>query len=643
MGTVNTRSLAEEILRLVGGEENLAKATHCATRLRLTLHDESQADTAALENLQGVLAVVQAGGQYQVVVGNDVPTVYRELQRQAGRRTPEEGDDGDPGEDAQKGGSKGNLLNRFIDLISSIIQPIVWTLAATGLLKAFLMMAGHFGWLDVEGDTYAILDVASDALFYFLPMFLAVTAARRFGTNQFTSMAIAGALVYPSVIDMAAEGEPVSFAGIPVLIMDYTYSLIPVVVAVWLQGYLERFLDRVLPALIRSFTTPLLTVVVMVPLVLMTVGPATIYSSLALSDSVNAIFDVAPWLAGAILGATYQVLVIFGLHWGLDPIMLSELGTYGYSQLMGPLVAPVFAQAAATLAVLIRTRNSARRKVAGPAAFSGFMAGITEPAIYGVNLPLKTPFYFGLIGGAVGGAIAAVGGSASTAYVFFNVLSLPAYATVGSFPIFLAGLAAAVLISFTLTFFFGPREEQEAAGVAPPEAGSTAAEDSLSGDVGESSGRSTQILSPVAGETIALEDVKDKVFASGVMGRGAAILPEEGHICAPVSGTVHAAMEAGHAYGIRTDEGVEVLVHVGIDTVQLEGRGFTPAVSRGDRVKAGDLLVTVDFGVLSEAGYDPTTVLVVTNGDQFQDVLPAQPGRVSRGSAVITVHEVGAR
>lgn len=642
MGTVNTRSLAEEILRLVGGEENLVQATHCATRLRLTLRDESQADTAALEDLQGVLAVVQAGGQYQVVVGHDVPTIYRELQRQAGMRTREQEGDGEPGEDGQKGGSKGNLLNRFIDLISSIIQPIVWTLAATGLLKAFLMMAGHFGWLDVEGDTYAILDVASDALFYFLPMFLAVTAARRFDTNQFTSMAIAGALVYPSVIDMAAEGEPVSFAGIPVLIMDYTYSLIPVVVAVWIQGYLERFLDRVLPALIRSFTTPLLTLLVMVPLVLMTVGPATIYSSLALSDSVNAIFDVAPWLAGAILGATYQVLVIFGLHWGLDPIMLSELGTYGYSQLMGPLVAPVFAQAAATLAVLIRTRNSARRKVAGPAAFSGFMAGITEPAIYGVNLPLKTPFYFGLIGGAVGGAIAAIGGSASTAYVFFNVLSLPAYATVGSFPIFLTGLGAAVLISFTLTFFFGPREAEEAAGVAPPEADSTAAEDSLPKDVGQTSGR-TQILSPVAGETIALEDVKDRVFASGVIGRGTAVLPEEGRICAPVSGTVHAAMEAGHAYGIRTDGGVEVLVHVGIDTVQLEGRGFTPAVGRGDRVEAGDLLVTVDFDVLTAAGYDPTTVLVVTNGDQFQEVLPARPGRVSLGTAVITVGEEGAR
>lgn len=655
MATVNYRSLAEGIVREVGGEDNIVSAAHCATRLRLKLRDESKADKAAVEKLPGVITVMQAGGQYQVVVGNNVPSVYAEL----GRITKLGGDEASTdGDDAPKG----SLFNRFIDLVSSIIQPIIWPLAAAGLLKAFLSMAVQFGWLNVESQTYVILAAAADSIFYFLPLFLAITAARWFKANQFTSMAIAGALVYPSIVALGAAGEPVSFAGLPVVMMNYTSSVIPIIVAVWLQGYLERFLNKVLPSALRNFTTPLLTILIMVPLVLMTVGPITTFIAQAISSGVNAVFGFAPWLAGAILGGFWQVFVLFGLHWGLIPIITNDLGTQGYSLLTGPLLSAVLAQAAATLAVFVRTRNTARRQVAGPAALSGFLAGITEPGIYGVNLPLKKPFYFGIAGGVVGGAIAAIGGSAANSFVFPSLLSIPAFTQVGNFTLQMIGTTAAVVIAFTLTFLFGPREAEAPVAAQPGEttppapstnssladlgapatgtsSGATAATATLptgTATATEVAG-TVEILAPVDGTAVALGEVPDKVFASEAMGKGLGIVPTDGHVYAPISGTVKAAMKSGHAYGIKSPGGVEVLVHIGIDTVQLGGRGFSPAVSRGDHVKAGDLLAVVDLDVVAEAGYDPTTLVVITNTAQLTGVVPTAQGTVTHGQPAVTV------
>ncbi|MEX5272143.1 beta-glucoside-specific PTS transporter subunit IIABC [Kocuria sabuli] len=656
MAAVDYRSLAAGIVQEVGGEENIASATHCATRLRLKLRDDSKADKAAIEKLPGVITVMRAGGQFQVVVGNNVPTVYAEL----GKITKLIGEDAPADGDVPKG----SLFNRFIDLVSSIISPIIWPLAAAGLLKAFLSAATQFGWLNPESQTYVILAAAADAIFYFLPLFLAITAARRFKANQFTAMAIAGALVYPSIVELGAAGAPVAFAGIPVVMMNYTSSVIPIIVAVWLQGYLERFLDKVLPSALRNFSTPLLTILIMVPLVLMTVGPVTTFAAQAISAGVNAAFGVAPWLAGAILGGFWQVFVLFGLHWGLIPIITNDLATQGYSLLTGPLLAAVLAQAAATLAVMLRTRNAARRQVAGPAALSGFLAGITEPGIYGVNLPLKKPFYFGIVGGVVGGAIAAAGGSAANAFVFPSLLAIPAYTQIGNFSLQMIGTGTAVVIAFTLTFLFGPREaEPTATAVEPgrPVTGTTAtattndtapatpANGARSGATAASAplptGTATatevagtvEVLAPVDGTAVALTEVPDKVFASAAMGQGLGIVPTDGHIYAPISGTVKAAMKSGHAYGIKSPGGVEVLVHIGIDTVQLDGRGFSPAVTRGDQVKAGDLLAVVDLETVAAAGYDPTTLVVVTNTAQLTGVVPVARGVVVHGQPAVTV------
>jgi len=612
MPSLDYRSMAGDILDRVGGEANVASVTHCATRLRFKLKDTGKADKAAVERIPGVITVMEAGGQFQVVVGNNVPVVYAEI-GQISKLTSDT---------AEVAPEDGNLLNRFIALISSIFLPVLWPLAGAGLFKAFLAAATQFGWLDAAGTTYIIWNAAADGLFTFLPIFLAVNAAKRFKTNMFTSMAIAAALCYPAITALTSSTDPVTFFGIPVVMVTYTSSVIPIIIAVWLQSYLERFLNHYLPNWLRNFTTPMLVLAIMVPFTMLTVGPVTSWLSTLLSGAIVWLFATVPWLAGALMGGFWQVFVLFGLHWGLVPFMINDYATIGYSIMTGPLPAAVLAQSAAALAVMIRTRNSDLKKLAGPSALSGFVAGITEPAIYGVNLRLKKPFYYGIAGGAVGGAIAAIGGSASTAFVFPSLLGLAAFSH-GSFVMQLVGVGVAVVIAFGATLVLGfddlPEVEAKEAELIP--AGPGAAE----------------IGAPVSGDTVVLAEVKDKVFASGALGNGVGIVPSDGKVYAPFAGTVLTAFPTGHAFGIKSADGVEVLVHIGIDTVQLEGKGFTSAVTQGQTVAAGDLLATVDLDAVKAAGYDPTTVVVVTNSAQFAAVLPAEGHRVNHGDTVIVI------
>ena len=634
MGSVDYKALAPQILEKVGGEANIASMAHCATRLRLKLKDDAKADKAAVEKLPGVITVMPAGGQFQVVIGNNVPVLYEEMTKITSLH-----------ESANSGsvGDKGNLLNRFIELISSIFLPSLWPLAGAGLLKAFLSLFVNFGLLDTASTTYTILNASSDAIFYFLPLFLAINASKRFKTNQFTSMAIAGALVYPSIVAFTSATAPVTFFGLPVIAMNYTSSVIPIIIAVWLQGYLEKFLNKVLPHWLRNFTTPLLVMLIMVPVVLLSVGPVTTYAAQGISAGVTGLFKAAPWLGGVIMGGLWQVFVLFGLHWGLVPIMINDLSTQGYSLLTGPLLSAVLAQAAATLAVALRSRSAKRREIAGPSALSGFAAGITEPAIYGVNLPLKVPFYAGIVGGAVGGAIASSGGSAADSFVFPSLLAIPSYMNVGSFPLQLIGTAVAIAIGFAGTFLFVSREEADPVDADDdPDATPTSGELLVSGAepaVALASGTKIALGAPVSGTALPLTEVPDKVFASQAMGHGVGIVPSNGTIVSPVDGKIVVAMKSGHAFGLKTDSGIEVLVHIGIDTVQLAGEGFTPKVAKGDIVKKGDVLCEVDLAKVQAAGYDPTVVLVVTNTKAFADVSATASGGVRAGTdaAVVTL------
>ena len=616
MAKTDYAALALHLLEKIGGEENISSMTHCATRMRFVLKDESKATTEAVKALDGVVTVVRAGGQYQVVIGNDVPLLHEEL----GKLTNLAAD-----EDEAPTDNAGSLFDRFIKMVSALINPVVWTLAGAGLIKAFLSLATTLKWLTEESTTHTILNAAGDSALYFLPILLAITSARYFKANEMTAVALAGALVYPEIVALNDAGGPVTFLGIPVVMASYTSSLVPIIVAVWFQSHLQRWLSKILPSAIRNFSVPLLVLLIMVPLTLITVGPVTTAASNGIASLMNALFEHAPWAAGAVMGAFWQVFVMFGVHWGLVPVMLAQYNDPGFSLMAGPIFPAVLAQAAATLGVMIRTRSQKMRELAGPASLSGFLAGITEPGIYGVNLPLKRPFLYGCIGGAVGGVIVAAGSGATTSFVFPSLIGIPALINHGNLVLVFIGMAVAVVVSLALTLTLGFKESVE--------------EETSSVDTSEETDAepTTALTSPMSGTAMPLENVADPVFSSGALGNGVGIVPSDGHVLAPASGTIVTAMESGHAYGIKTDDGVEVLIHVGLDTVNLKGEGFTPKATTGERVSRGEPLVDVDLQVVREAGYDPTTILVVTNTASLRAVVPIVDGEVTTSSTVVEI------
>lgn len=595
---------AQGVLAGVGGEENVASLVHCMTRLRFVLRDESKANEKALRAVPGVITTTQAGGQYQVVIGNEVPEVFAEIMKTSKIGGSAQGQ-------AAVDEPKGNLFNRFIKMISSIFTPLLWPLAGTGLLKAFLAAAVTFGWLDATTTTYTILNALSDAFINFLPLGLAITAARYFKAAEFTSFAIAGALVYPSIV--ALNGAPdITFFGLPVTMVSYVSSVIPIIIVVWLQSYAERWLYRVLPSSIRRFVTPMIVVLVAVPLVFLAIGPLSSLISGALAGGITWVFNVVPWLGGAIMGGLWQVFVIFGLHWGFVPIMTVEYTETGMLTMAAPLFAAVLAQAAAVAGVWVRTRNSNLKSLAAPATLSGFLAGITEPAIYGINLPLKRPFAFGIVGGVIGGALISAGGVFSTAFVVPSGLALPALLGNGNMLMLALGLAAAIIIPFLLVVMVGFADPAEDATVA-------------------AEGNDVTVYAPVDGTAVPLSEVPDAAFADGSLGQGVAIRPTSGAVYAPFDAVVVAAFPTGHAIGLRHADGAEVLIHIGIDTVRLGGAHFTPKVTAGQQVKAGDLLVEFDAEAIAAAGYDLTTPVIVTNADLYPEVGEPASGPIAHG------------
>ena len=619
-------ALAEEILRGVGGEHNVASVTHCATRLRFQLKDRDKADKAAVENTKGVITVVEAGGQFQIVIGNTFNNVYESIVSHNSIPTGAEG------------GTQGGILAKAIDLITSIFTPFLWVLAGTGLLKALLAVAVKV-FPDWAGTTsYAILFAAADAVFQFLPILIAVTAAKKFNANLYTSIAIAGALIYSATVPVIAgmtlqayatspDGGDVTFFGIPVVMIGYLSGVIPAILAVYAQSKLEKLLNRGVPETFRNFVVPMLTVAIIVPLTFIVIGPISDWVGTTMSDAVDWVWNLSPILGGAIMGAFWQVFVIFGIHWGFVPIIIQDLGDQGYSLIVAPLFAAVLAQSGATAAVYLKTRNKELKEIAGPATISAFLAGITEPAIYGVTLRLKKPFVYACIGGAVGGAIAAASATAPIGFVLPGAITMSAAIDgPGNFTMFVIGVLVAIVIAFVLTMVLGFNDIPETKHVAGPEA---------AGDEGAVASEAAAITAPVAGTIVPLAAVPDPVFSSGAMGNGLAVLPTEGKVYSPVSGTVTAQMP--HAYGITADNGMEVLIHIGIDTVKLEGTHFTPKVAKGQRVEDGALLAEFDVAAITAAGYNPMVIMVVTNSGDYAAVVPIAEGQVGARELVLDV------
>ncbi|WP_025680332.1 beta-glucoside-specific PTS transporter subunit IIABC [Paenibacillus massiliensis] len=620
---MSQEKLAKEIIELVGGEKNVVSLVHCATRLRFVLKDDSKADKAGLQRTDGVIAVKENGGQFQVVVGNKVPEVYSAI----GKITKLL-DDG-PKEPSGKS-AKG--IGAIVDVISSIFAPLLGVMAGAGILKGLLLIASNLGWLETTETTYTILYGTSDALFYFLPVLLAVTTARKFGGNIFIAMTIAGSLLYPSIMALKTEGVATDFFGIPVIMMTYSSTVIPIIIAIIVMCKLEKWFNRLIHESVKNFITPLLLLVIMVPLTLIVFGPFGVYVGNAIASGLVAAFGFSPLIAGAIMGACWQLLVIFGVHWGLVPIFINNVAVHGRDGIKPAATASVFAQTGASFGVMLKTKNKKLKTLAGSATLSALF-GITEPAVYGVTLPLKRPFIAGIIGGAVGGAIIGQAGTQAFASGAPGLLTLPIFYGPGGqgFPGLIMGITASFIISAALTYILGfedPVEEEDKATKSVEPSNQTAPVASAN----------QEVLSPIQGKVVSLSEVPDPAFSSGAMGQGIAIEPSEGRVVAPFDGTVTVAFKKKHALAVVSETGAEVLVHVGVDTVKLDGQHFTSYIKEGDQVKAGDLLLEFDLEQIKAAGYHTVTPVIITNSADYAEVKPAADGQVQLQQPLLKLH-----
>lgn len=615
------KEIAVRVLDAVGGKENVNSVVHCATRLRFKLKDEEKADTNRLNQDDDVIQVVQSGGQYQVVIGSHVSDVYRELTEVANF-------DGE----SEKSAEKGNPLNQLIDIISSIFTPFLGAMAGAGVLKGFLTLAVTMNWLAADSGVYTVWYAIADGLFTYLPVMLAFTAAKKFKTNEFLAVSLAMALVHPSITELA--GQTLSFVGIPVIIgaSAYTSSVIPIILAVFLQSYVERFFKKVIPSFLQIICVPLAVFLIMAPVTFIVVGPlGTIVGNL-LGSGYDAIYNLSPILAGAIMGGLWQVFVMFGMHWGFVSIAMVNLTQFGFDTMVPMLLPAVLAQGGAALAVFFITKNVKLKGLALSSTITSLF-GITEPTVYGVTLPLKKPFIAACISGAIGGAI--VGFSQVKNYTFglVSLLSLPSFIPQDTQD--MSGLIAAAIgtavafgAAFVLTFVLRFEDQPNPADT-----------DTEKSKVPAPSTTNERVVlsSPLAGRVVPLNEVKDQVFSSGAMGKGIAIDPANGTLVAPADGTITTLFPTGHAIGLTTTDGVEILMHIGMDTVELEGKGFEIFVKQEDQVKKGDLLVKFDLSLIKEAGYSTVTPIVVTNTPNYLDVLDMNQEDVLQGEDFLAI------
>ena len=607
--------IARDIIQHVGGKENVNSVVHCITRLRFKLKDEQKADTETIKNMDGVVTVMKSGGQYQVVIGNHVPEVYKAVVEVGGfqQQSPIE----------EENAPKGSLFSRFIDIISSIFTPVLGVLAATGMIKGFNALFVALGWLDNTSGTYQLLNAIGDSLFYFFPIFLGYTAIKKFGGSPFIGMAIGASLVYPTLSTLTA-GDPlytvfagtmfespihITFLGVPVILMTYSTSVIPIIIAAFFAAKLEKFLKTIIPDVIKMFIVPLLTLLIVVPLTFILIGPIATWAGMLLGSATVAVYNLSPLVAGLFLGGFWQVFVIFGLHWGLVPVAINNLTSLGADPILALVFAASFAQIGAVLAVFFKIKNQKIKTLTIPSFISGIF-GVTEPAIYGVTLPLKKPFIMSCIGGAVGGGIMGVMGTQTYIIGGLGVFGYPSTIspegiTTGFYGS-LIGTTVAFIVGFVLTYLFGG--VNQAATATPQSEVTPVAKEVSATTVGQE-----QVVSPLQGTVVRLKDISDVAFSSGSLGQGVAIEPMEGKLIAPVSGTVSALFPTHHAIGITTESGAEILIHIGMDTVQLEGKHFKAHVTQGEFVEKGQLLIEFDIDAIKQSGRALTTPVIVTN------------------------------
>lgn len=619
----NEQRMADEILKHIGGSNNVKNLTHCMTRLRFVLKDDSKAADDAIKNIDGVMGLRKQGGQYQVIVGNNVSHTYTALMKSG-----------------VSGGAKSNepvekkkltfkqVGINILDAIIGTMSPLIPAIIGGSMIKLLAMLLSMTGVLSESSSTYNILNTIGDAPFFFLPMLVAVSAARKFNSNVFLALAIAGVMVHPvfmEIMEKAAEGKEATFAFIPVMSVKYTYTIIPAIVMTWLLKYIEDFADRITPIVMKNFLKPMLILLIAAPIAIIIVGPTGILIGTGLSQIVFFVHDKLGFLAVAIVGALWPLLVMTGMHRVFTPTIVQTIAETGKEGMVMPSeIGANLSLGGVSLAVAFKTKNRELRQTSLAAASSAIIAGITEPALYGVAIRLKRPMIASVITGFIAGAVAGLAGLASHSMAAPGLFTSVQFIEKGnpmSIVWIIVVMVLSVVLSFVLTLVLGFEDIPES-------------EDELL-DLGTQD--HLTVAAPVEGHVKPIESVEDDVFSREVIGKSMAIEPTGNKIYAPVTGTVTSVFPTKHAIGITGDNGVEVLVHVGIDTVKLNGEPFTSTIEQGDHVTVGDILGTFDLTQIIESGYDPTTIIVITNTDEYESITSFDHAEVKAQTSILGV------
>lgn len=620
--------LAVDIIDAVGGKNNIIKASRCATRLRLVLKETTNEAKENVSNLTGVITVVESGGQFQVVIGTHVGKVFDKIASELNL-------DSNAIEDAPKA----SVLNRIIATMSAVFAPFIYILAAAGILQGCLILINMVNPSFSSTGTYEVLSFMSWAPFTFLPIFIAITASKHFKCNTFIAVACCVALVSPTWAEIAsriADGESIKFLGISLAETTYTSSVLPPLFLVWILSYVEKFVDKRLPDVVKALFTPFICMIVMVPLTILAIGPLSDSLATGIANGYNALYNFAPAVAAAVIGGLWQIVVIFGVHWGVTPMCLANYDLYGMDTFQAFQTMAVIAQAGAVLGVFIKARNKKTKNMALSAGITGIF-GITEPAIYGVNLRFKKPFICGCIAGAIGAVVGSFFNIAYYAYAGLPGLLTVVNAITPNNSKSIIGMLIGAAISFfgaiilVQVIGFGEKETEEK---------------NENNDVNVNEGQPIlnmgikEIKSPISGKVIELEKVNDPVFSSGAMGKGVAIEPIDNKVYAPFDGVIEFIADTKHAIGLLSDDGVEVLIHVGMDTVKMNGKGFDVKTKVNSKVKAGDLLLEFDKSVIEKEGYSLITPIVITNADNYEDKQLNINKEVESGNTIINLKEL---
>lgn len=621
---MNYKELAQFIVKNVGGKENISSLTHCATRLRFNLVDDKKASLDTLKNKTGIMGVVNKGGQYQIIIGSDVASVYKPITDIIGLI-----DENKKQEEAKKG-----WFNKFVDTISGIFTPILPPLTASGMIKAVLALLVAFKVVSTDSDTYQILSFIGDATFYFLPVILANSAAKKFKCNPYLAMMIGGILIHPNFVSMVstakADGTSISFFNVPVTLASYSSSVIPIILIVWFMSYIEPIADRVSPKAIKFFMKPLITTLIVGFVGLTILGPiGTIIGNL-IANIVTGIDSYCSWIVPTLIGCLNPLLVMTGTHYALVSLGVTNRAMFGYDTMSNPgMLASNVAQGASSLAVSFKTKNSEIKQLALSSGITG-VCGITEPALYGVNLRFKTPLYSSMIGGAVGGLFFGLFKVRTYAGGSPGILVLPGYIGDEGFSNItyaVIGVIISMVISFIVCFII----------YKDPKIEDNNENKKLESEISnENKGiKLNTIFSPLKGKVISLKEVNDPTFSEEILGKGVAIIPTEGKLVSPIDGVVVNIFETLHAIAIKSDTGVEILIHIGLDTVNLKGKYFKSYVKNNEKVKLGQQLIDFDINKIKEEGYDIVTPVIINNTSDFEDIIGISNTEIETGKSLI--------